>query len=85
MIKYKAVVIGVSAGGMNTLKNLFQTLADDFSLPLIIVQHEASYADDFLASYLAQYTTLQVKQADDKDVIVEGCAYIAPPGYHLMV
>ncbi len=82
---YEAAVIGVSAGGMKALRTLFQALSNSFQLPLIIVQHEASYADDFLAKYLSGLSSLSVKQAHDKEDIEKGSAYLAPPGYHLMI
>ncbi len=82
---YELVVIGVSAGGMSALRNVFQKLGENFTLPVVVVQHEASYADDFLAHYLNGYTALQVKQADEKEIIKQGRIYLAPPGYHLMI
>ncbi|MFH1489659.1 MAG: chemotaxis protein CheB, partial [Pseudomonadota bacterium] len=46
-------------------------------------QHPTS--DDFLAHYLNERCELKVKQADEKEDILSGVIYLAPPGYHLMV
>jgi two-component system chemotaxis response regulator CheB len=37
--KYKAVVVGSSAGGLKALKLLFKGLSPAFKMPVIIVQH----------------------------------------------
>lgn len=82
---YEAIVIGVSAGGMQILRQLFKGLSKGFEIPLIIVQHEVAHADDFLAHFLTKYTSIYVKQADEKEEILPNHAYLAPPGYHLLV
>ncbi len=41
---YEAVVIGVSAGGMETLPILLEALPDDFPVPILIVQHVSPHS-----------------------------------------
>ena len=38
-MKYEAIVIGVSSGGLNAMKIIFALLPVDFKTPVIIVQH----------------------------------------------
>ena len=38
-MKYKAVVIGSSAGGLEALRTILSALPGDFLIPVIIVQH----------------------------------------------
>lgn len=81
----KAVVIGVSTGGLNALKAIIPQLPASFPFPVIIVQHLGSRSDTFLADYLNDLSQIKVKEAEDKEPICQGYVYIAPAGYHLLV
>ncbi|MEI6126286.1 MAG: chemotaxis protein CheB [Pseudomonadota bacterium] len=83
--RHEAIVIGVSAGGLAVLRTLLGSLCPGFSLPVIIVQHEARDAGDFLPRYLNEHCAVRVKQAEEKERILPGTVYLAPPGYHLLV
>ncbi|ADH86026.1 chemotaxis protein CheB [Desulfurivibrio alkaliphilus] len=82
---YRAVVIGVSAGGMEALREILSRLPADFPLPLLVVQHLGGDADDYLARWLDQRCAIRVKEAEDKESAVAGTAYLAPANYHLLV
>jgi two-component system chemotaxis response regulator CheB len=84
-MKYEAIVIGVSAGGMNALSTVLPRLPDDFTLPIIIVQHMDPNSHDYLSDHLNQKCNIQVKEAEDKEKIMNGVAYIAPANYHLLL
>jgi len=84
-MKYEAIVIGVSSGGMITLNTILRHLPSDFALSIIIVQHQHPESDDFIAKFLDAKCSLTVKQADEKESILPGVIYIAPPNYHLMI
>ena len=77
--------MGVSSGGLGALKTILPALPQDFSVPVIIVQHRSERADDFLADYLNQLSKLIVREAEDKEPIRQGHIYLAPGGYHLLV
>lgn len=83
--RYKAVVIGSSAGGLNALKVLFRGLESKFRLPVIIVQHISPDSENYLIHILNDLKKLTVKEADEKERPVKGMAYIAPPNYHLLI
>ncbi|HOI33476.1 MAG: chemotaxis protein CheB [Bacteroidales bacterium] len=85
MKAYDAIVIGSSAGGMYALKNLIQGLKPGFRIPLIIVQHLSPHSDNYLAHFLDQLGILRVKEADERESIKPGHAYIAPPNFHLLI
>jgi two-component system, chemotaxis family, protein-glutamate methylesterase/glutaminase len=82
---YKAIVIGTSAGGLNALSAILSTLPEDFPLPLLIVQHAAPSNDTFLETHLNRLSSLQVKEAQEKEKIQPGTVYLSPGGYHLLV
>jgi two-component system, chemotaxis family, protein-glutamate methylesterase/glutaminase len=84
-MKYKAVVIGTSAGGLKALQVLFSNIGKRFNLPVFIVQHLHPESDDYMARMLASYSTLKLKEADDKEAIKNGTVYFAPANYHLLI
>ena len=79
------MVIGVSAGGLKALSTIFSHLPAKFPFSVIVVQHTHPTSDDFLARHLNEVCRLKVKQADEKERIVSGVIYIAPPNYHLLI
>lgn len=82
---FRAVVIGVSAGGLHALSTLLPALPASFPLPILIVQHRPAGSDDFLAKNLNRISALTVKEAEEKEELRGGVAYIAPADYHLLV
>jgi two-component system chemotaxis response regulator CheB len=84
-MRYEAVVIGVSAGGIEALKVILPALPAAFPLPVAIVQHRNRRSDGFLASYLDHISAIAVREAEDKEPLLPGHAYLAPAGYHLLV
>jgi two-component system, chemotaxis family, protein-glutamate methylesterase/glutaminase len=83
--RYEAIVIGASAGGLHALFYLLEQLPEHFSLPVIIVQHRMAEQHELLEELLQSRTRKIVKQADEKEAIVQGRIYLAPPGYHLLI
>ena len=83
--KYEAIVIGTSAGGLNALTTLLKVLPAEYPLPIIVVQHRAKDQRTLLEEILQQKCRMRVKQADEKESILGGTVYIAPPDYHLLL
>lgn len=81
----EAVVIGGSAGAVGALLKILPSLPADYPLPIIIVVHLPPDSDSILASLLNGRSQITVKEAEDKEVIRPGMAYVAPPNYHLLV
>jgi len=82
---YEAVVIGTSSGGMQALKALFTALPKGFALPLIVVQHVGPRSDSRWITLFDAQSNIRIKEADEKETIAPGHAYVAPPNYHLLV
>lgn len=82
---YRAIVVGASAGGLSALKVLFSGLHEGFPLPILVVQHTSADAGNFLTCHLDSLSRIRVKEADEKERILPGTAYVAPPNYHLLV
>ncbi len=84
-MKYEAIVIGVSSGGLNVMKIIFARLPADFKTPVIIVQHISSRSENQWIQLLNDKSKLHIKEADEKEKIEKGNIYIAPPNYHLLI
>lgn len=82
---FEAVVLGVSAGGMHALKTIVQALPAAFSLPIAIVQHLGPQSEAYLAEHLNRFSAIEVKEAEDKETLRPGTAYLAPASYHLLI
>lgn len=85
MQQFKAVVMGVSAGGMKALRIVLSGLGSRFAAPIIIVQHRMESPDNYLITYLDERCLHQVKEAEEKEKITDGVVYIAPANYHLLI
>ncbi len=83
--RYKAVVIGASSGGMETLGLVFAALPGDFPLPVLVVQHLHQTDGGRFAEHLGRVARLQVVEPCDKEPIERGKIYAAPADYHMLV
>jgi two-component system, chemotaxis family, protein-glutamate methylesterase/glutaminase len=84
-LKYEIVVIGSSLGGLHAVKAIIEKLPNNFPVPIVIVQHRERNADQTLQILLSSYGNLKVLEPEDKDEIIPGNIYIAPPDYHLLI
>lgn len=79
------VAIGISTGGPNALREVFAKIPEKFPKPILVVQHmPAGFTKEFAAS-LDRICPLNVKEAEDGDLIHPGQIYIAPGDYHIVV
>ncbi len=81
----EAIVIGVSAGGMDALRAIIPNLPETLKVPIIIVQHLHPHSDNFLIRDLGRKTEYAVSQVDEKEVVLPGHIYFAPANYHLLI
>ncbi|KNH05834.1 Chemotaxis response regulator protein-glutamate methylesterase CheB [Candidatus Burkholderia brachyanthoides] len=82
---FGAIVIGASAGGVETLTHLLPALRRDVAPPVLIVVHVRHGQLSLLPTLFAERCVLDVVEPFDKDTIAPGTAYFAPPGYHMLV
>lgn len=84
-LKYKAIVIGVSAGGLSALRVILAQLPVNYKIPVIIVQHRHPESDNIFEHMLEEICSISVKQIEDKENIDVSTVYVAPPNYHVLV
>lgn len=83
--QFKAVVIGVSTGGVSALKRLLGALPVDFPIPVLVTTHITPDSDDALAILLDSFCAIRVKEADEQEATTSATVYLAPANYHLLL
>ena len=81
---FDAIVIGVSAGGLKVLNQLFSNLRKDLPLPVIVTQHLSPRDDSGLPDILNNKSQLKVIEAKDKMKLKPNHIYVGPPDFHLL-
>jgi two-component system, chemotaxis family, protein-glutamate methylesterase/glutaminase len=79
------VVIGGSAGAIDVLRTVLSDLPRNFPVPIAIVIHIPPEGPSLLPEILATPLAPPMKVAEDKEPILPGTIYFAPPDYHLLV
>lgn len=79
------VVIGVSTGGPNALKEVVPHLKADLNVPVLIVQHMPPLFTASLAESLGRKSVLPVREAQEGDAILPNTVLIAPGGKHMVI
>ena len=82
-MKKKLILIGTSTGGPSALQNVLTKLPSNIQAPIIISQHMPSGFTKSLANRLNTLSEIYVKEAENREVINNGTAYIAPGGFNL--
>src|SRR6266511_261175 len=81
----RIVVVGTSAGGIETLRALVGQLPRDFAAPICIVMHTAAESPGVLAEILTRAGPLPAVNARNAERLVAGRIYVPPPDFHLVV
>ncbi|HEX9130317.1 MAG TPA: chemotaxis protein CheB [Gemmatimonadaceae bacterium] len=82
---YSIVAMGTSWGGLSAMSKLLGSLPEEFSLPIVLVQHRSKDSDRLLVQLLQDATGLKVCEIEDKDVLRAGTVHVAPADYHVLV
>lgn len=77
------VIIGTSTGGPRALQEVLTGLPASIGVPILVVQHMPPGFTKSLADRLDGLCDIQVKEAEDGELLQNGTAYIAPGGQHL--
>lgn len=83
--KYKAVVIGGSAGSFSVVTKLLSKIDPAFPLPIILCLHRLKHVRSGLLESINIKSNLEVVEPNDKDNIQPGKVYLAPSNYHLFI
>lgn len=83
--KYQLTAIGTSTGGPVALQKILTRLPMNYPHPIVLIQHMPATFTAAFASRLNTLCKIQVKEAQDGDVLQPGVAYLAPGGKQMMV
>lgn len=82
---YDVVAIGTSTGGPIALQKVLVALPADFPAPIVLVQHMPGSFTPAFADRLDKLCRIQVRQAEDGDILRPGLALLAPGGKQMMI
>lgn len=82
--RYELLLIGGSAGSLEIVMQLIPTLRTNLNLAVVVILHR-KIGESMLANLLSSRTSWRVKEAEDKEAIVNGTVYVAPADYHLLI
>ena len=83
--KYKAIVIGGSAGSFQGITQILSALPADFSLPIIMCLHRLKHVRNGFVEALSIKSIKPVVEPYDKEQIKKGRVYLAPANYHMSI
>lgn len=85
VLKYKAVIIGGSAGSFQVITRIIAALPKDFPLPVFLCLHRLKHVRSGFVEALLIKSNLPIREPNDKEPIKSGCIYLAPANYHMYV
>ncbi len=81
----KLVLIGTSTGGPKALHQVLPNIPANINAGILVVQHMPPGFTKSLAERLNSLSQIKVKEAENGEEVLTGCAYIAPGDFHLNV
>ncbi|KAF2393575.1 protein-glutamate methylesterase/protein-glutamine glutaminase [Pseudomonas frederiksbergensis] len=82
---YKLVAIGTSTGGPVALQRVLTQLPANFPAPIVLIQHMPAAFTKAFAERLDKLCRINVKEAEDGDILRPGLALLAPGGKQMMI
>ncbi|MBA1272817.1 protein-glutamate methylesterase/protein-glutamine glutaminase [Stutzerimonas azotifigens] len=82
---YKLVAIGTSTGGPVALQRVLTQLPAGFPTPIVLIQHMPAAFTKAFAERLDKLCRINVKEAEDGDLLRPGLALLAPGGKQMMI
>ncbi len=79
------VAIASSTGGPKALQEVIRFLPKEINAPVIIVQHMPIGFTQSFSERLDGISKMDIKEAEEGDVLQRGCVYLARGGQHLNV
>lgn len=83
--RYKAIVIGGSAGSFQGIVKILSKLPENFPLPIILCLHRLKHVRNGFVEALAIKSVVEITEPYDKESIKKGKVYLAPSNYHMSV
>jgi len=81
----QVLAIGSSTGGPQALMTVFDGLADDFPVPILVTQHMPKTFTAVLANTISGRTNKTAVEAEEGMRVSPGTIYIAPGDFHMTI
>ncbi len=79
------IAIGTSTGGPRALQAIIPYLPKDINASILVVQHMPPGFTKSLSKRLNSMSNVNVKEAENNEILRKGYCYIAPGDYHMLV
>lgn len=83
--RYKAIVVGGSAGSFQSVTKLLETLPNDFDIPIFFCLHRLKHVRNGFVEALSIKSNKKVIEPHDKESVSRGGVYLAPANYHMCI
>ncbi len=84
-MKPSMIVIGGSAGSLQTLFVILKMLPRHFDIPILLVIHRGAAGDSSLEELLGLKSQLIAREVEEKEPVASGHLYVCPADYHVLV
>lgn len=81
----KLVALACSTGGPKALQSVIPYLPKNMDAPMVLVQHMPKGFTKSMADRLDEISEISVKEAQEGDILRNGCVYVAPGGKHMEI
>jgi two-component system chemotaxis response regulator CheB len=85
MPRHDIIVVGASAGGVETMARLVSGLPADLPASVFVVHHFPAHSTSVLPKILERAGSLPAAHPQGDEAILPGRIYVAPPDFHLLV
>lgn len=85
MAGHEIIVVGASAGGVETLMQLVREFPADLPASIFIVLHTGAQGPGMLPGILSRSGRMKALHPVDHQHIERGYIYVAPPDHHLLI
>lgn len=83
--EFDVVVVGASTGGPRAIQEILLQLPRDFTASILIAQHMPGVFTKPFAERINKLCEIEIKEAEDNDIMRPGVALLAPGGYQMRV
>ena len=83
MSRYKALIIGGSAGSFQPVSKILHDLPKELPIPVFLVLHRLKHVRSGFVEALGLKSAIPVVEPFDKQTFKKSIAYLAPANYHM--
>jgi len=80
---FDIILIGGSSGSVGIVQDVLAGLPAGFSIPIVLVLHRMKNVESRLDTVLSFGGN--IREPEDKEPVKDGCVYLAPQNYHLLI